>query len=63
MNLSAEQLEAVRAWVAEGDTLSEVQKKLRSEFNLQMTSLMCVCLLWTLARSLKIAKLKSRRTM
>jgi hypothetical protein len=37
MNLTIEQLEAVRTWVAAGDTLSEVQKKLRSEFNLQMT--------------------------
>ena len=37
MNLTVEQLEAVRAWVVGGDTLSEVQKKLRSEFNLQMT--------------------------
>ncbi|MDO4527254.1 MAG: hypothetical protein Q4C03_00505 [bacterium] len=37
MSLTPEQLDAVRAWVAEGDSLSEVQKKLRSEFNLQMT--------------------------
>lgn len=37
MNLTAEQTAAVRAWVAEGASLSEVQKRLRSEFDLHPT--------------------------
>lgn len=37
MTLTSEQREAVCAWVAGGDSLSDVQKKLRSEFDLQMT--------------------------
>lgn len=37
MNLTAEQTDAVRTWVAEGASLSEVQKRLRSEFDLHPT--------------------------
>ncbi len=37
MSLNEQQLALVRQWVAEGDSLSDVQKKIRSEFNLTMT--------------------------
>lgn len=37
MNLSPEQKQSVAAWVAAGDNLSAVQKKLHDEFGLSMT--------------------------
>lgn len=37
MNLTAEQTAAVRAWVADGASLSEVQQRLRAEFGLHPT--------------------------
>jgi hypothetical protein len=37
MTLSAEQKQAVAAWVAAGDTLSAVQKKLSEQFKLSLT--------------------------
>jgi hypothetical protein len=37
MNLSPEQKEAVSAWVAAGDNLSAVQKKLSDQFKISMT--------------------------
>ena len=37
MELSNEQREAVQAWVAAGASLSEVQQRLKSEFDIRMT--------------------------
>ncbi|MCB1105295.1 MAG: hypothetical protein H7A44_05070 [Opitutaceae bacterium] len=37
MSLTPEQTQAVASWVAAGDNLSVVQKKLREEFNVAMT--------------------------
>lgn len=37
MSLTPEQTQAVATWVAAGDNLSVVQKKLRDEFNVSMT--------------------------
>ncbi|MCC6415473.1 MAG: hypothetical protein IT582_06165 [Opitutaceae bacterium] len=37
MSLTPEQTQAVASWVAAGDNLSAVQKKLREEFNLSLT--------------------------
>lgn len=37
MNITAEQRQQVAAWVAEGANLSEVQRRLESEFSLRMT--------------------------
>lgn len=37
MSLTPEQTQAVASWVAAGDNLSAVQKKLREEFNVSMT--------------------------
>lgn len=37
MDLNAAQKDAVRAWVADGASLSEVQKRLQEEFGVRMT--------------------------
>jgi len=37
MELTDQQREAVKAWLADGASLSDVQKRLKSEFNLTMT--------------------------
>lgn len=37
MSLSPEQTQTVAQWVKDGDTLSDVQKKIQEEFNLSMT--------------------------
>ena len=37
MNLTPEQKQAVASWIAAGDNLSAVQKKLREEFNIALT--------------------------
>lgn len=37
MNLTPEQTEQIRAWLADGASLSDVQNKIRAEFNLHPT--------------------------
>lgn len=37
MNLSKEQIEKVKLWLAEGDKLSQVQSKILSEFGISLT--------------------------
>ena len=37
MTLSPEQKEAITTWVAAGDNLAEIQKKLAEQFKLSMT--------------------------
>lgn len=53
MNLSAEQEALVRQWVAEGASLSDVQKNIRSEFGLHPTFFDVRMLVMNLGATLK----------
>ncbi len=53
MNLTAEQEALVRQWVAEGASLSDVQKQIRAEFNLHPTFFDVRMLVMNLGATLK----------